>query len=221
MPEETQHESAVGSDGNGSDPMGAAKSAARTMVAAAIAGGVAGAAKALVGRRNRTHDEVEVEDDRRAEDEDGHGDDRAQAAPQEGDEERDLPGDRAAADEDDETEPDDEPDEQPQPEPERPAARRREHDAPERGASSSDVSTIVERARSQVEDVLGKQAESISGISRANGSWCVTVEVVEVHRVPDSTDVLASYEVVLDGDGNLVRLERGGRYRRSQVEEER
>ena len=38
---------------------------------------------------------------------------------------------------------------------------------------------------------------------------------------PRSAHVLSSYEVVLDDDRNLVSLERRGRYRRSQVEEER
>ena len=49
----------------------------------------------------------------------------------------------------------------------------------------------------------------------------MSVEVVDVHRIPESTDVLASYEVALDDDGGLLSLERRGRYRRSQVEEGR
>src|SRR5437588_157755 len=90
---------------------------------------------------------------------------------------------------------------------------------PERGASSSEVSKMLERARSQVQDLLGEQPESVSGIVRSDGHWSVMLEVVEVRRVPDTTDVLASYEVVLDNDGNLVGLERKRRYFRSQVEE--
>ena len=87
------------------------------------------------------------------------------------------------------------------------------------GASSSDVQRIVDRARCLVEDLLGSETESVSGVERSNGSWSVTVEVVEMHRIPESTDVLSSYEVVLDDDGNLVRLGRARRYRRSQVED--
>jgi hypothetical protein len=45
----------------------------------------------------------------------------------------------------------------------------------------------------------------------------VTLEVVELRRIPESTDVLASYEVELDGDGNFLSFERGGRYSRSQA----
>ena len=44
-------------------------------------------------------------------------------------------------------------------------------------------------------------------------------EVVEVSRVPPTTDVLASYEVALDDDGNLRRCTRRRRYYRSSAEE--
>jgi hypothetical protein len=39
-----------------------------------------------------------------------------------------------------------------------------------------------------------------------------------VKRVPDSTDVLATYAVELDGEGRLVRYERLRRYYRSQAD---
>ena len=46
----------------------------------------------------------------------------------------------------------------------------------------------------------------------------MTLEVVELSRIPTSTDVLASYELTLDGDGKLVRYQRGRRYYRSQAD---
>ena len=58
-----------------------------------------------------------------------------------------------------------------------------------------------------------------SSVRRQDGGWAVTLEVVEVRRIPDSTDVLSSYELVLDDDGGIVELNRKRRYRRSQVEE--
>src|SRR5207248_6016574 len=88
------------------------------------------------------------------------------------------------------------------------ASDRSEPDEPQQGASRSDVAAMVKRARTQITDLLGKEPESISGVEQANGSWSVNVEVVEIHRIPDTTDILSSYEVVLDDDGNLVRLER-------------
>jgi len=66
--------------------------------------------------------------------------------------------------------------------------------------------------------LLGKDADSVSGLDRNGDGWIVTVEVVEVPRIPESTDVLASYEVELDGDRNLVRYARRRRYYRSQAD---
>lgn len=88
-----------------------------------------------------------------------------------------------------------------------------------RGASPSDAAQIVRQARRHLQELLGAEAESVSGLERANGNWSVTLEVVEMRRVPESTDVLSSYSVVLDDDGGVVSLNRGRRYRRSQVEE--
>ena len=45
------------------------------------------------------------------------------------------------------------------------------------------------------------------------------LEVVEVARIPESTDVLATYELVLDDEKNLASVTRRRRYRRSQIDE--
>lgn len=73
------------------------------------------------------------------------------------------------------------------------------------------------RARQQVEELFGKPAEAISGIAR-NGAhgWTVTVEVVELERIPETTSLLGSYEVHLDGNGTLVEARRLRRYPRNQ-----
>ena len=44
--------------------------------------------------------------------------------------------------------------------------------------------------------------------------WKVHVEVVEVRRIPDTTDVLALYEVQVDEDGDLMGYRRLRRYAR-------
>ena len=95
-------------------------------------------------------------------------------------------------------------------------------DAPRpQGMAGSDAAEIVGQARRELERVLDQEAESVSSLERSNGHWAVTLEVVEVRRIPDSTDILSSYEVVLDDDRNVVRVTRTHRYRRSQVEEGR
>jgi hypothetical protein len=79
---------------------------------------------------------------------------------------------------------------------------------------------IAATAREVLRSLRGVDAESVSGVARTPQGWRVRLEVVELRRVPESTDVLASYDVDLDDDGDLVRFERGRRYHRSQAERE-
>jgi Gas vesicle synthesis protein GvpO len=70
-------------------------------------------------------------------------------------------------------------------------------------------------------ELTGKQPEGVSGVNRSDGGgWSVSVDVVELARIPTSTDLLATYEVCLDGDGSLVDMERTRRYSRNQLDEE-
>ena len=67
---------------------------------------------------------------------------------------------------------------------------------------------------------MGKTAEGISGLQRSDDGWTVQVEVLELSRVPNTTDVLASYEVEVDGDGELIGYRRVRRYVRGTPGEE-
>jgi hypothetical protein len=79
----------------------------------------------------------------------------------------------------------------------------------------------VRSAREVVVELTGKQIEGISGLNRSeDGEWTVCVDVVELVRIPSSTDLLATYEVCLDDGGGLVDMERRRRYTRNQVDEE-
>ena len=45
------------------------------------------------------------------------------------------------------------------------------------------------------------------------------VEVLEVERVPNTMDVLASYEVLLSDDGEVLGFNRRRRYHRAAVDQ--
>jgi len=96
--------------------------------------------------------------------------------------------------------------------------RKREKREPPKGAKPDEFTELADQARELLRSVRGLEAESVSGIAHTPNGWMVTLEVVELHRIPESTDVLASYEVELDGDGKLLGFERGRRYNRSQAE---
>jgi len=64
--------------------------------------------------------------------------------------------------------------------------------------------------------MTGKQCESVSGLNRTRDGWKIQLDVVELERIPQSTDIMASYQVQLDQHGELMRYERLARYYRNQ-----
>jgi Gas vesicle synthesis protein GvpO len=109
--------------------------------------------------------------------------------------------------------------EQEQPEPETRAEPEPEPE-PVRPAKAGELREIAQQARQLLNELRGVDAESVSGLTRSAEGWVVTLEVVELHRIPESTDVLATYEVEVDERGRLLRYERSGRYTRSQADRE-
>lgn len=68
----------------------------------------------------------------------------------------------------------------------------------------------------QIVDLTGKDPESVTGVKRSKSGWLVTIEVVEDHRIPSSTDILSTYETEIDGDGELLSYRRTRRYARGR-----
>jgi hypothetical protein len=81
------------------------------------------------------------------------------------------------------------------------------------------VGDLVQRARRQVSELTGLPAESVTGLNRAGDDrWVVTVEALELARVPNTMDVLGTFEVTISDDGELLGLRRLGHRRRSSTE---
>ena len=79
------------------------------------------------------------------------------------------------------------------------------------------AAVLADMARQQVEQLTGHAVESVSGLSRHQDGWTITVEALELQRVPPTTDILATYRVELDADGDLMGYERISRYYRNQA----
>jgi hypothetical protein len=77
---------------------------------------------------------------------------------------------------------------------------------------------FARRAMDTLGELVGCPAEGITGIRRNDDGWIVEVEVLEVERVPETSDVLASYEVEIDNEGEIVEFHRLRRYMRTQTE---
>jgi hypothetical protein len=80
---------------------------------------------------------------------------------------------------------------------------------------------LAQQARRQVSEMTGLDSGTVTGLDRVDDDrWVVTVEVVELERIPNTMDVMGSFEVTLSDDGKLVGLRRSGRHRRSQTDQE-
>jgi hypothetical protein len=104
------------------------------------------------------------------------------------------------------------------------AAKRQSGQRSRRASSSSNGAVrapqIVRRAIEQVGELTRRPVEGVLGVERRDDSWVVTLELLELRRVPNSTDVLGSYAVAVDEHGELQEYRRLRRYYRSQVEED-
>ena len=97
-------------------------------------------------------------------------------------------------------------------------AERRKGGADRNGLSGREA---IARVRRDLPQLLGRPIESVLGVQREDDDgWMVTVQVVELSRIPSTTDVLASYEVTLDQQGELVGYRRGRRYYRNQTDQD-
>ena len=77
---------------------------------------------------------------------------------------------------------------------------------------------LSQAARSTVEELTGYTAEAVTALEWDDEFWQVTVDVLELSRVPNTTDVIGTYAVQLDERGTLRGYRRTRRYVRGQVE---
>ncbi len=77
------------------------------------------------------------------------------------------------------------------------------------------------RAVRRVYELTGREPETVTSLEPTDHGWNVGVEVVELERVPNSTDVLAIYQVELDERGRMVSYRRTQRHYRGRADQDR
>jgi gas vesicle protein GvpO len=85
--------------------------------------------------------------------------------------------------------------------------------------ADSPLLRVGSRALKELEALVGCPAEGVSGIRETDEGWLVLIDVLELERTPATTDVMALYEVTMNGDGHVSGYRRVKRYLRSQVED--
>ncbi|MEU4089849.1 gas vesicle protein [Streptomyces aureus] len=97
-------------------------------------------------------------------------------------------------------------------------ARRRPADDSPPSPRSGGAARAIRSALEQLGLLLGRTPESVSAIRPSDDGWEADVEVLELERIPETTSVMATYRVTLDGEGELVAYERKRRYTRGQID---
>src|SRR4051812_15062577 len=78
---------------------------------------------------------------------------------------------------------------------------------------------VVLRSAGQLQELIGRSPEGVVAVEQDDDEWKVQVEVVESHRIPETTDILAVYELVAARNGELLSYRRLNRYVRGRFEE--
>jgi hypothetical protein len=104
----------------------------------------------------------------------------------------------------------------------RSSSKRASRSAPraEAPARRSSGAQMAGAARDAVQGLTGKSPETVTALERSDDGWRVAVEVLELERIPSTTDVMATYEVNLDEEGELQGYRRVHRYLRGSPGDE-
>jgi hypothetical protein len=81
------------------------------------------------------------------------------------------------------------------------------------------ASEIARLAKDELSGITGLEPDTVSGVRHEDDGCHVTVEMVDLERIPPATDVLDTYEMILSEDGDLMSYHRIKRYYRGEATE--
>jgi hypothetical protein len=82
------------------------------------------------------------------------------------------------------------------------------------------ASQLSQAALATVVELTGYEPEAVTALEWDGEYWRVMVDVLELPRIPNTTDVLGCYAVQLDEHGTLHGYRRVRRFQRGQAGEE-
>jgi hypothetical protein len=79
---------------------------------------------------------------------------------------------------------------------------------------------VIEKAKEEIGELTILKINTVIGASKdeESGGWKVLVELLEKASIPDAMDLLGTYEVLLNEEGEIVRFERKGLRKRGDTE---
>lgn len=86
------------------------------------------------------------------------------------------------------------------------------------GNGTLTAAELGKAAMTTVRELTGYEPEAVTALEWDGEFWQVTVDVLELSRIPNTTDVIGQYSVRLDESGTLRGYHRERRFHRCQAE---
>ncbi len=80
-----------------------------------------------------------------------------------------------------------------------------------------EMGQLIQRAREQLGDMTGLELGSALSARKDGDGWHVRLEAVEKKSLPDSQDILATYDLTMDGNANVLDFNRIGMRKRGDT----
>ena len=71
-----------------------------------------------------------------------------------------------------------------------------------------DIKGLAEQVKNQMAEVTGLKPVTVTEIFKDDQGWRISLDMLEMSRIPNSTDLIGEYETVLDEAGNMLKFER-------------
>jgi len=71
-----------------------------------------------------------------------------------------------------------------------------------------EMTEVLDRAKKQLSDTTGLKPVTITRAFEDEEGWHIGVAMLEMSRIPNSSDVLGDYEVLLNDCGGMLKFER-------------
>ena len=82
------------------------------------------------------------------------------------------------------------------------------------------VDQLVKKAQGDFAKFSKMPVNGVTGLSRTEKGWVVSLEALERRAIPDTMDILGVYEVQMDDEGNFLSFERKKLRKRGETKED-
>ena len=67
---------------------------------------------------------------------------------------------------------------------------------------------LIEKAKKQLAELTGFKEPAGVGLRKEKEGWVVTIEIIEKKSIPEGMNVIGTYEVKVDGNGEILSYEK-------------